>query len=375
MNLNELVLQMTFAASQAVQVCPVRQDQSSPEGNKEFRTLLDEKRTQAVQGETQEKTTSQPVAQTEVFQGDEAVDLSPLLTQMMAGSQVGSFQAVFSGQTPVVQTQQEPTAVEAVTAQSLTTEMPQLQTAQTQVQLPTGTEESAVPGQVFSPQTVQQPEEEAIQPTSAQEGSGKDGASLSVQASQPQKTAETDTELPPVEQKQDPEQAQTGTATEQPLFQDQEVMPQRVGDAPVLDTQSDRFETQMASQIKGALAKGEQHIQLRLTPEHLGQVVVDMSRSPEGVLHVVLHTENEQAMKVLTEHSNALGLLLQSGQQGEVRIEVRSPQSEERPWQQPDQNSGQNQGEQRQQEQRRPRQDSELFLQQLRLGLTLSEGQ
>lgn len=375
MNLNELVLQMTFAASQAVQVCPVRQDQSSPEGNKEFRTLLDEKRTQAVQGETQEKTNSQPVEQTEAPQSDGAVDLSPLLTQMMAGNQVGSFQAVLSGQTSVAQTQQVPASVMAVTAQSLTTEIPQLQTAQTQAQLQTGAEESAVPGQVLSPQTAHQPEEETIQPTSAQNGAGKDGASLTVQTSQQQKTSEPETELPPVEQKQDPEQAQTGAAAEQPLFQDREVMPQRVGDAPVLDTRSDRFETQMACQIKGALAKGEQHIQLRLTPEHLGQVVVDMSRSPEGVLHVVLHTENEQAMKVLTEHSNALGLLLQNGQQGEVRIEVRSPQSEERPWQQPDQNGGQNQGEQRQQEQRHPRQDSELFLQQLRLGLTPSEGQ
>ena len=147
-------------------------------------------------------------------------------------------------------------------------------------------------------------------------------------------------------------------------------MPQRVGDAPVLDTQSGELEGKLTSMMTATLEDGGQRLEIKLAPEHLGNVVVEMSRTPEGVLHVVLHTESEQAAKLLTEHADTLGMMLQSGQQGEVRIEVQRPDQGEQPWQQPDQNGGQNGQEGRQQqEQRRQHTDPEVFLQQLRLGL------
>ena len=67
-------------------------------------------------------------------------------------------------------------------------------------------------------------------------------------------------------------------------------------------------------------------------------------------------------------------MMLQNSQQGEVRIEIRQPDQNERPWQQPDQNGGQNGQEGRQQQERRRQpSDPERFLQQLRLGLVPAE--
>lgn len=371
MNLNELVLQMTYAASQAAQFYPPQQVQDNPEGTQDFRTLMDEKRTQAVSVENEGKSTDQAVQQAEPQPKEGLMYLSSLLTQATAGGQNVPFQVVLPTQQAEVQPQVE-TVLMAAAEPNLSPEIPQVQP--TQVQLQNGSVPTAGSDLTISNQNGQPEEMGTMGPVLVQTTTGKEN--VSVEPAQDQKIVqELDTGFQNVKQEPEADAAQTGATMEQPLFQNREVIPQRVGDAPVLDTQSDSFEPQLTSQIKSALAKGEQHIQLRLTPEHLGQVVVEMSRSPEGVLHVVLHTENEQALKVLTEHSNTLGLMLQSGQQGEVRIEVRSPQSEERPWQQPDQNGGQNQGEQRQQEQRRPRQDSDLFFQQLRLGLTSMEGQ
>ena len=103
-------------------------------------------------------------------------------------------------------------------------------------------------------------------------------------------------------------------------------------------------------------------------------VVVEMSRTPEGVLHVILHTENEQAARLLSEHSSTLGMMLQNSQQNEVRIEVQQPNQSEQPWQHPDQDGGQSGQDGRQQRERRQQTDPERFLQQLRLGLTGTDG-
>ena len=152
-------------------------------------------------------------------------------------------------------------------------------------------------------------------------------------------------------------------------LRESESLPQRVGDAPVLDTQSGHMDARLTKELTSALDAGSQRLELKLTPERLGTVVVEMNRTPEGALHVVLRTENEQAAKLLTEHSGTLGMMLQSSQQGEVRIEVQRQDQGETTWQQPDQNGGQSGQERQQQEQRRQPADPERFLQQLRLGL------
>ena len=153
---------------------------------------------------------------------------------------------------------------------------------------------------------------------------------------------------------------------ERPLFRETEQMPVKVGET--LDTQSEQFDARLTRTLSGALEQGLERVELKLSPEHLGNVVVEMTRGQDGTLHVLLRAENEHAAKLLSDHSTALGLMLQGSGQGEVRVEVQRPQQNEQPWQQQNQQNGQQQGQPREQRQQH-RQDAEDFLHQLRLGL------
>lgn len=176
-----------------------------------------------------------------------------------------------------------------------------------------------------------------------------------------------------------PDSAQTGQPQmevqvegwQQPLFREVEHMPVKVGDTTALDTTAPQFDNQLADTLDTALADGVQRLELKLTPENLGTVVVEMTRNPDGALHIVLRAETEQAARLLNDHSHSLGMLLQNSAQGEVRVEVPQPQqSEQQPWKQPDQNGGQQQGGEGQpQRQHREERSTDDFLSQLRLGL------
>ena len=114
--------------------------------------------------------------------------------------------------------------------------------------------------------------------------------------------------------------------------------------------------------------EGARHVELKLAPEHLGKLSVELTQGKDGVLHIVFHAENEQAMKLLQEHSATLVSMLHGSHSGEIQVEVPRPQQGEQPWQQPEQQPGQQHG-RNPQEQGRQRQSTEDFLQQLRLGL------
>lgn len=154
-----------------------------------------------------------------------------------------------------------------------------------------------------------------------------------------------------------------------PVFEQTEQMPVKVGESVTVDTTTPaaQLEQELGKVLDRGLKDGEQHLTIQLSPANLGTVTAEFVRSPEGALHVVLRAENPQAAKLLGDHAGALGLLLQDGTRGEVRVEVPQPQQDQQLWQQPDQGSGHQQ--QQQQQHRAPRQETESFLHQLRLGL------
>ena len=384
MNQSDMLLQMVYAAVQSTQTSlPQSTGTQQKDSGQDFRTLLDEKRTE-LNGQKVE----QPVENGEAPKADDpAVVPEDVLAQAMVLTQTMPVPAA----TVVVTEEPQPLAVDALaenpTAAEVGLEVQQLaplapeaeavvpevtveaQSAEPTAQiLPTeqpaeqaqpqdGAEETPAGEEIISvPQTKEEPAAQTKEESAGQESPMSKG----------EKTAVRDDSYEVLS-------AQSGSA-EQPLFEESASLPQRVGDAPVVDTQSEQMDSTLANQITSALDSGEQRLELKLTPEHLGNVVVEMSRTPEGVLHVVLHVESEQAAKLLSEHSGTLGVLLQSSQQGEVRIEVQRPDQSEQPWQQPDQESGQNsqQGHQ-QREERRQSADPERFLQQLRLGLIPAE--
>lgn len=150
-----------------------------------------------------------------------------------------------------------------------------------------------------------------------------------------------------------------------PLFQDVKAMPVKVGETYVVDTQAPTMDAKLAEGLETALEAGTQRVELRLTPENLGTVVVEMTRTQDGALQVVFHTSTEKAASLLSQHSAALGELLQSNNsQNTVQVTVQHPEES----QQFQQNQGQHHGQNAPQQEHR-RQRSEDFLQQLRLGL------
>lgn len=142
----------------------------------------------------------------------------------------------------------------------------------------------------------------------------------------------------------------------------------KVGDGDMLDATEPEFDTKLAKQIETALDRGQQKVTVQLTPEHLGKITIEMSKNDNGLLNVVLRTENEHTAHLLREQTSVLSNLLQHGGQDEVRVQVAQPQEAETQWKQPDQEqNGHNQ--QSQQQQKGKRDETEQFLQQLRLGL------
>lgn len=173
--------------------------------------------------------------------------------------------------------------------------------------------------------------------------------------------------------KPDTDTAQVSGALETPVFQETEHIPVKVGETVEVDTTAPAAEVdaKLNQVLSKAAEDGSQHVEITLSPAHLGTVTAEFTRSPEGVLHLVLRAENEHAAKLLSEHATTLGLMLQDSTRSEVRVEVPQPnQNQQQPWQQ-EQNGGQQQQQQQQQRQV-PKQEAESFLHQLRLGLLQS---
>lgn len=371
MDQNSMLLQMAYMAVQSAQnTLPQSTSTKKSDGGQDFRTLLDEKRT-ALNGQEEQPAEGKEEQKTElsadVLAAQAAVLTQPVVIPAAAAVVTGEEQPqmvnALTELTTVPETNQDAqVAVPEMNAEVAVPELQAEQPAEPVVQaLPEEPEKT-----VETPATdTEAPVEETVSTPRMEQSSAPqsdEGGS-----SQDRPTSENGEDV----RTNDYEvlTSQSGTA-ERPLFRESVSMPQRVGDAPVLDTQSGDMDAKLTKELTSALDAGTQRLELKLTPERLGNVVVEMSRTPEGVLHVVLHTENEQAAKLLTEHADTLGMMLQSGQQGEVRIEVQRPAQSEQPWQQPDQNGGQSGQEGRQQqEQRRQPADPERFLQQLRLGL------
>ena len=375
MDINELVLQMTYAAAQMAQnTIPQTQEPTRTEDGKSFQNLMDEKRTERTERESKAPETTTAATQT-AQQGQTAASGAPVMQQLAA--MVTDTAVIPAVVNTAVTVPDGEAAVEAVTM--VATAMPETvaqeampeETVLPQMQATVETPAAEVAAQPAVPTA--EPQQEAAEApvdaetlVTAKATPETETQNVSVQ-DEVQVTVEQD--AAPV-RKQEQEVDETAVQTDglsKPLFEDTEAMPQRVGDAPVVDMESGDLDSQLANKLNEALSKGSQRVEIRLTPENLGRVVIEMQRNPEGVLQVVLHTENSQAAKLLSEHSGALGLMLQNTQHTEVRVEVQQSQQNQHSQQQPDQNGGQ--GREQQQQQRRQQADPERFLQQLRLGL------
>lgn len=166
-----------------------------------------------------------------------------------------------------------------------------------------------------------------------------------------------------------PEEAPVG---EQPVFHEARAVPVKVGERyDAVDTQKPEMDNQLADAIRSAAQAGTERIQIRLAPQNLGSLVIEMTKDANGALQVVLHTSNARAAGVLNQHLDGLHTALQNYGQEEVHVEVqRGQESQEQHFKQADPD-GRGQQQNRQQQERREEapENGQEFLQKLCLGL------
>ena len=163
-----------------------------------------------------------------------------------------------------------------------------------------------------------------------------------------------------------------GEAAEAPeaVFHDAKAAPVKVGERyETVDTQAPNMDEQVAAAVRQAVQAGSQRIEIRLTPENLGELVIEMTRDAGGALQVVLHASTSRAAGLLTEHLTGLHAALQAQSAQAVHVEVqRGQESQQQSRHQQTDPNGPRQPHRRQG--RRPaRAGGEDFLQKLRLGL------
>ena len=372
MNAMDLVMQMSLAASQIAQnTIPQVPSQQTSESGQDFKTLMEDKKAQDSQKTQNSKDSEKPQ---EAEKDDSAGKTEEPAKDTGAAQQPAAMQAAAGNLTyvqvlDIALVKESPNGLQLVSVQDVTQQTANpVNAANVAAEQPVAAngmaQQAAAQQQVPEQQAavqqspVQQQAETQAEPVEVQTVQAKP-ESQQAQAETFAQTAKDDSG--------DPE-TQAAVTAEQPFFQETENMPVKVGDGDTIDTQQPDFDAKLTQNVEKALSQGEQRVEIRLNPENLGSVVVEMTRSQDGSLHVVLHTETESAARLLSEHSGTLGLMLQNNNQGEVRVEVRQPQQENQQWQHPDQDGGQNHGGQ-QREQQEHRQSTEDFLQQLRLGL------
>ena len=160
-------------------------------------------------------------------------------------------------------------------------------------------------------------------------------------------------------------------AAEQPVFHETQAVPVKVGERyEVVDTEKPEMDDQLAKSINDAAQLGQDRVEIRLNPQNLGSLVIEMTKDTNGTLQVVLHASTPKAEGLLNQHLNNLHTALQGYGHEEIRLEVqRGQQSEQQNFRQADPD-GRGQHHQRQQQERQEEQHSgEEFMQKLRLGL------
>lgn len=186
-----------------------------------------------------------------------------------------------------------------------------------------------------------------------------------------EQTEKPEQEMPEVRVERDEEPVDEAPAPEQPVFHETQSVPVKVGERyETVDTQQPEMDDQLANTIRAAVQTGQEHIEIRLAPQNLGSLVIEMTRDTAGVLQVVLHAATPKAEGLLNQHLSGLHSALQGYGQEEVRLEVqRGQESEQQHFRQADPDGRGQQHNRQQQERREEEQGSEEFMQKLRLGL------
>ena len=164
------------------------------------------------------------------------------------------------------------------------------------------------------------------------------------------------------------------------IFHDVKAAPVKVGEVErPQETEEPDVAQQLDGQIGLAIERGDSHVTVRLNPENLGEVTVQISMKDNGILSVALNAKNDATRALLDRHSDNLQQLLSSRVRETVEVDVqRQSESQQGQNQQHQNYDGRNGHAQDGQERRRRQQEptsSQDFMQQLRLGLIPTDGE
>lgn len=122
----------------------------------------------------------------------------------------------------------------------------------------------------------------------------------------------------------------------------------------------------------------EDHIEIKLAPETLGKLTVELERGTDGTLSIVLHAENERTNEILSKNMDGLRSALMSNTGREVQVQVQRSENSQQQFLDPNGENRQGREQQQQQQQHGRnayrRHEAQEFLQQLRLGLVSVTG-
>jgi flagellar hook-length control protein FliK len=230
-------------------------------------------------------------------------------------------------------------------------------------------------------ETVELPEEpqagfqETLEKAPQQQAEAPVEQKAEVETKQTVETEEVREELPEVKtevrvQEDGDEPKAEAAEVEEPLFHDVKAAPVKVGESyETVDTQEPDMDEKLADAIRQAAQNGSERVEIRLTPQNLGALTIEMAKDASGALQVVIHASSSKAAGLLHQHLDGLHAALQSYSQEPVQIEVhRGEESQQQNLHQQADPDGRGRQQQNQQQEREEH-DSGDFLQKLRLGL------
>ena len=166
----------------------------------------------------------------------------------------------------------------------------------------------------------------------------------------------------------------------QRIFRDVEAAPVKVGEVyDAQESEAPNVAQQIDTQLAQAMGQGESMVRIRLNPEYLGEVTVEISQNADGILHIALSARSGETRSLLERSAGELQGLLGSRTQQTVEVEVQRGQESQQNQQRQQSYDGHNGHAQdsREQErrQRRTQTHGQDFMQQLRLGLIPVDGE
>lgn len=164
----------------------------------------------------------------------------------------------------------------------------------------------------------------------------------------------------------------------QRVFRDVEAVPVKVGEAESAEPASEAdVVRQVDVLVSQAIQNGESTVTVRLNPENLGEVTVEVSMKADGILNVAISARNDDTRALLERHAANLQEMVSSRTQQSVEVNVQRQQESQQNQNQQnyDGHNGHAQDGQERRQRRQQHTSPENFMQQLRLGLIPTDGE